>query len=86
MKMRMTRNEATSGLAEIRKTIKTDGAWIGIKTCTTKAFRDRAQQMLTEAGYIEGDYLYMENHIDPNMAHYRFYHPRLLHADSQDAE
>ena len=50
---RMTREEASTGLATVRAAIrsKAPGEWTGINTTSTKAFQQKAGFMLEEAGF-----------------------------------
>lgn len=86
MRNTMTHHEATSCVPALHELIAREVDWVGVHECLTDAYKDQAHKILTEAGYTKGDQLFMGNHIDPNMAHYRYYHPRVVAAANKEDE
>jgi hypothetical protein len=81
----MTSHEVKSCVPALYELTAREVDWIGVHECMTDAYKERAHTILTEAGYTKSAEVFMENHIDPNMAHYRYYHPRVIAAASKEA-
>jgi hypothetical protein len=74
----MTSHEVKSCIPALYELIACGIDWIGVHECMTDAYKEKAHEILTEAGYAKSAEVFMESHIDPDMAHYRYYHPRVI--------
>ena len=76
--LKMKKEEREINIPALRELIAREVDWIGVHECLTEAYKNEAHKILTAAGYVKSKEVFMETHIDPNMAHYRYYHPRLM--------